>query len=35
LDQHNINRSNAIIQTIAEMFKDEADVVSAIAPLNE
>lgn len=31
----NINRSNAIIQTIASMFKDTPAVVPIIAPLNE
>ena len=33
--QSNVDRSNAIIEQIAFMFKDQTGVVSAIAPLNE
>ncbi|RXW22687.1 hypothetical protein EST38_g3161 [Candolleomyces aberdarensis] len=33
--QSNIDRTNAVIKTLASMFKDMADVVSVIAPLNE
>lgn len=33
--QSNIDRTNAVIKTLASMYKDMADVVSVIAPLNE
>lgn len=33
--QSNVDRSNAIIEQIAFMFKDQTGVVAAIAPLNE
>jgi hypothetical protein len=31
----NVARTNAIIKTLAEMFKDESGTVPIIAPLNE
>jgi glucan 1,3-beta-glucosidase len=34
-NQTNINRTNKIIKTIADMYKDQVDTVAAIAPLNE
>ncbi|TRM66211.1 glycoside hydrolase family 5 protein [Schizophyllum amplum] len=33
--QSNIDRSNAVIKTLADMFKDRTDTVTIIAPLNE
>ena len=33
--QLNIDRSNAIIKTLENMFKDRTDTVTVIAPLNE
>ncbi|KAI4528868.1 glycoside hydrolase family 5 protein [Schizophyllum commune Loenen D] len=33
--QSNIDRSNAIIKTLENMFKDRTDTVTVIAPLNE
>ncbi|KAF5323382.1 hypothetical protein D9611_005595 [Ephemerocybe angulata] len=33
--QSHIDRTNAVIKTLANMFKDMADVVPVIAPLNE
>ncbi|KAG5634617.1 hypothetical protein H0H81_001373, partial [Sphagnurus paluster] len=35
LSQSNIDRTNAVIKTIASTYKDMASVVPAIAPLNE
>jgi glucan 1,3-beta-glucosidase len=34
-NQTDINRTNKIIKTIADMYKDQVDTVAAIAPLNE
>ncbi|KAF5366258.1 hypothetical protein D9758_005687 [Tetrapyrgos nigripes] len=33
--QSNINRTKAVLATIAKMFKDQTDVVTSIQPLNE
>jgi len=35
LSQNNIDRTNAIIKTIAAEFSNNPDVVPIIAPLNE
>ncbi|GLB35841.1 putative glycosyl hydrolase 5 (cellulase A) family protein [Lyophyllum shimeji] len=35
LAQHNIDRTNAVIKTIASTYKDSSSVVPVIAPLNE
>ena len=34
-NQTNVARTNAIIKTLANMFKDQTSVVPIIAPLNE
>lgn len=33
--QENIARAEAVIKTITDLFKDKADTVSVIAPVNE